>query len=159
MFPIESTTFRPRPWPPFLMLAAGVAVLLIPQNNGHNITAIYIGIGILVFSIVLWLLLSKAGIAINDSGLTCKTVFTSSREVLWNSVSKTYIKYHRHGKTGSYYWYFENPDGRKLKFSMKLYPRKSLRAIAEAVTMKCRNAEIEKRIYDMAEGQFPWYIW
>ncbi len=160
MFPIEPTTFRARPWPAYLLMAVCALsfmpqMFFLPQKTSFPI---YVSIGLFIFSIVLWILFSKAGITIGDSGLVCKTVFTT-KEVVWNSISKTYIKYRRHGKSGSYYWYFENNDGRKVKFSMKLYPRKSLRSIAEAVTMKCRNAEIEKRIYDMAEGQFPWYIW
>lgn len=157
MFPIETITLHPRRWPAYLMAVLALILLFIPQkNNAH--AALYVAIGILVFAIVFWLFLLNARIVIDDSRLTYKTIFVT-REVFWDSVSKTYIKYRHHGKSGSYYWYFENLNGRKVKFSIKLYSRKSLRSIAEAVTMKCKSADIEKRIYDMAEGQFPWYIW
>lgn len=157
MFPIETTTLHPRKWPAALIAAIAIAVLFIPQKNNEQ-AALYIAIGVFIFSILFWFFLSNAKIVIDDSGLVYKTAF-ATREVFWNSVSKTYIKYRHHGKSGSYYWYFENSNGRKVRFSIKLYSRKDLRAIAEAVTVKCKEAEIEKRIYDMAEGQFPWYIW
>jgi len=157
MFPIEPTTLHPRRWPAMLIAAVAIAMLFVPQKNNEH-TALYIGIGILVFAVIFWAFLSHARIVIDDSILIYKTVFTT-REVFWNTVTKTYLKYRHHGKSGSYYWYFENPNSRKVKFSIKLYSRKDLRTIAEAVTTKCKNAEIEKRIYDMAEGHFPWYIW
>jgi hypothetical protein len=160
MFPIETTTLRARPWPAYLLMAISGLVFIprfffLPEKTGG---VMYIGIGLFIFSIIVWFLLSKSRIIIDDAGLNYKTVFTT-KEVLWNSVSKTYLKYRQHGRSGSYYWYFENPYGRKIKFPIRLYSRKNLRTIAEALTTKCQNADIERRIYDMAEGQFPWYIW
>ena len=157
MFPLETTILRPRRWPAILMAAIAIAILFIPQKNNEHI-AIYMAIGVFVFSVLFWIFLSKSTIVVDDSGLTYKTAFVK-REVFWKGVSKTYLKYHRHGKSGSYYWNFEGPAGRKVKFSIKLYSRKDLRIIAEAVTMKCKDADIEQRIYNMAEGHFPWYIW
>lgn len=157
MYPIETITLRPRPWPALLILSIGIVLLFIPQKSNEQFV-LYIAAGVFVFALLFWFFLSKAGITIDNSGLTYKTLFTT-KEIFWDSISKTYIQYRRHGKSGSYYWYFENPDGKKVNFSINLYSRKSIRAIAEAITVKCKNAEIEKRIYDMAEGQFPWYIW
>jgi hypothetical protein len=157
MFPIETTILRPRPWPAFLIAIIGIGLLFMPQKNGDQIP-FYMGIGIVVLAVVMGLLLSKAGIIIDDSGLTYKTVFVT-KEILWDSITKTFLKYRSHGKSGSYYWYFENTQGRTVKFSTGLYSRKSLRTIAEAITARCKTADIEKRIYNMAEGEFPWYIW
>lgn len=119
---------------------------------------IYIGIGLIVFSIVLWILISKIRVIVNDSGVAYKTAFTTI-DVPWNTIQKTYIKYRQHGKSGSFDWYFESVTGQTKKFSINLLSRKSIRIIAEAITTNCRNADIEKRIYNMAEGKFPWYIW
>lgn len=156
MFPLETTVLRQRTWPAFLIMALGIGIFFIPGQQKQNVP-LYVGTGILVFSVVLYLLISKTRIIIDDSGISYKSIFTT-KAVFWNSISKTYIKSQQHGKSRSNYWFFENPDGRKVKFSIDLLSRKSLRSIAEAITMRCKNSEIEKKIYDMAEGQFPWYI-
>ena len=157
MFPIETTILRQRPWPAFLIMAIGIGIFFIPGNQKQDVP-LYVGLGIIALSIGLYLLISKTQVIIDDSGITHKTVF-KTREIPWNSILKTYLKSEHHGKSRSLYSYFENPEGKKSKFTIDLLSRKSIRAIAEAVTMKCKTADIEKRIYDMAEGQFPWYIW
>lgn len=158
MFPVETTTLRSRPWPVFLLLAAGITMMIIvPQKTRDNL-GLYFGGGFLLLALIFWWIFRKAIIVIDATGLTHKTIFFS-KQVIWSNVSKTYIKYHHHGKSGSHYWHFENAAGNPVKFSINLYSRQSLRTLAEAVTMKCKNADIEKRIYNMAEGVFPWYIW
>ena len=118
----------------------------------------YVGIGIIALSIGLYFLISKSQVIVGDFGITRKTVF-KNKEISWDSISKTYLKSEHHGKSRSLYWYFEDNTGKKSKIQVDLLSRKSLRVIAEALTMKCKTADIEQRIYDMAEGQFPWYIW
>jgi len=157
MFPIETTIIKQRRWPAFLILAVGIGIFLIPGNQKQNIP-VYVGLGFTVLSIVVYALISKTQIIVDDSGIIKNTVF-KRKEIPWDSISKTYLKSEHHGKSSSLNWYFENKDGIKSKFQVDLLSRKSLRVIAEGITMKCKNADIEKRIYDMAEGQFPWYIW
>lgn len=157
MFPIETTTLRQRTWPAFLVLAVGIIIFFIPKDQKQNVP-LYIGIGIVAFAALLYFLLSKTQVIVDDEGITHKTII-KTRQVAWNSVTKTYLKSEHHGKSRTLYLYFENSIGKKTKISTNLLSRKSLRTIAEAITMKCKTADIEQRIYDMAEGQFPWYIW
>jgi hypothetical protein len=158
MLPIETTTLRPRLWPFFLIIAAGILLFFFSSQKNNSQHLIWFEIGFIVFVLVLWFLLSRANIVVDDSGLVHKNIFTT-KEIAWDGVVKSYIKYRHYGKSGSYYWHFENSNGEKARFSIKLYSRSSLRVIAEAVIMKCKNADIEQRILNMAEGQFPWYIW
>lgn len=157
MFPIETTILRQRTWPAFLVLAMGLIIFVIPKDQKQNVP-LYIGIGIVSFAALLYFLLSKTQVIVDDEGITHKTII-KTRQVAWNSVTKTYLKSEHHGKSRTLYLYFENSIGKKTKISTNLLSRKSLRTIAEAITMKCKTADIEQRIYDMAEGQFPWYIW
>ena len=157
MFPIETTILRQRTWPAFLMMALGVGIFFIPGKQNQNVP-IYVGLGIVALSIGLYFLMSKSQIIVDDFGITKRTAF-KTEEIPWSTIFKTYLKSEHHGKSKSLYWYFENEQGKKSKFQVDLFSRKSLRVIAEAVTMKCKTADIEQRIYDMAEGQFPWYIW
>jgi len=157
MFPIETTVLRQRTWPAFLMMALGIGIFIIPGNQNQNVPT-YVGIGIIALSIGLYLLISKSQVVVDDVGITRKTAF-KTKEVSWDSISKTYLKSEHHGKSRSLYWYFEDQYGKRSKIQIDLLSRKSLRVIAEAITMKCKTADIEKRIFDMAEGQYPWYIW
>lgn len=157
MFPIETTILRQRTWPALLIMTIGAAIFFIPGNQKQNIP-MYVGIGIIALSVGLYFLISKSQVIVDNSGITRKTAF-KSKEIPWNSISKTYLKSEHHGKSRSLYWYFEDQQGKKSKFQVDLLSRKSLRVIAEAITMKCKTADIEQRIYNMAEGQFPWYIW
>ena len=157
MFPIETTVLRSRPWPAFLIMAIGIGIFFIPGTQKQNVPA-YMGVGLFVLAVVVFVLILKSQVIVDDAGVSHKTAF-KTREIPWANISRTYLKSEHHGKSRSLYWYFEDLQGRKSKFRVDLLSRKSLRVLAEAITMKCKSADIEKRIYDMAEGQFPWYIW
>jgi hypothetical protein len=157
MFPIETTTIQQRTWPAFLLMGVGVVIFLIPGNQ-HTQVPVYIGIGVVALSMVVYVVISRSRIVIDDVGISKTTVF-KTLQVSWSSVSKTYLRYQHHGKSRSLYWVFEDRYGKKSKFHVHLLSRKSLRMIAEAVTTKCKTADVEKRIYNIAEGEFPWYIW
>ena len=157
MFPIETTTLRKRPWPAFVILAIGIGIFLIPGNQKQNVP-VYIGVSFIALSILVFILISKSQITVDDTGIIHKNLFRT-REIPWASISKTFLKSEHHGKSRRLYWYFEDLHGRKSKFQVDLLSRKNLRVLAEAITMKCPSSDIEKRIYDMAEGQFPWWIW
>lgn len=157
MFPIETTVLRQRTWPAFMMMALGVGILFIPGNQRQNVP-MYVGLGIIAFSIGLYFLISKSQVIVDDFGITRKTAI-KTREISWDSIFKTYLKSEHHGKSRSLYWYFEDQYGKKSKIQVDLFSRKSLRVLAEAITMKCKTADIDQKIYNMAEGQFPWYMW
>jgi hypothetical protein len=140
-----------------MMMAIGIGILFIPGNQKQNVP-MYIGIGIVALSIGLYLLISKSQVIVDDFGITKKTAF-KTKEISWDSIYKSYLKSEHHGKSRSLYWYFEDQYGKKSKVQVDLLSRKSLRVIAEAITMKCKTADIDQKIYNMAEGQFPWYIW
>ena len=157
MFPVETTILRQRTWPAFLVMAIGIGIFFIPQKQNDRLP-FYIAAGFLALSIGLYFFISRSQLIVDDEGITKKNVF-KTKQVTWASVSKTYLKREQHGKSSSLYWVFEDQHAKKNKIQVDLLSRKSLRVIAEAVTMKCKDAHIEKRIYNMAEGEFPWYVW
>jgi hypothetical protein len=152
MFHPEPVSLQPRRWPALipLVLALVLFVFFSPQENDKTLV-VFCSLLVLI-SGALFLALSKARIILDDTGLTHKN-FLTSRSLPWQTVSKSFIKTRHHGQSRSYYWYFENRNGEQVKFSMRLY-----RTIAQAVTTKSRAADIEGRIYNMAEGVFPWYL-
>jgi hypothetical protein len=96
----------------------------IPGNQKQDVP-MYVGIGIIILSIGLYLMISKTHIIVGDSGITHKTIF-KTREIAWNSIFRTYLKSEHHGKSRSLYWYFENALGKKTKiFDRSSFKKKS----------------------------------
>lgn len=157
MIPIGTTELHVRTWPAFLVLAFAIGFFFIPDKENNHVVQ-YIALGLAVFAGLLWYFISRTRVIINDSGIIYQTAF-SSREILWQNIEKSYIKSRQQGESRSTFWFFEATGGQKLKFSIDLHSRKNLRAIAQALTMQSKQADIEKKIYDIAEGHFPWYMW
>lgn len=155
--PIEPLILKPRLTMLYIGAGSGLLIFFILRNNMDTGQLDWIILFIAGFCLLLWFLLRKTELRIDNDGLTHKTFF-STRQARWEEVAKTYIKYEHRGKSGRYYWNFIMTGGKDLKFSSSLYSRQSLRQIAEAVTTKCDKAEIQDRIYQMAQGRFPWYM-
>src|SRR5690242_12416045 len=114
MFPIETTVLRQKTWPAFLILAIGLGILFIPSKHNDNIP-IYVGLGVIALSFGLYILISKSLFIVDDEGITKKNVF-KTKQVSWETISKTYLKYEHHGKSRHLYWVFEDQYSKKSKF-------------------------------------------
>jgi hypothetical protein len=157
---LETTSIRPKKFitliPLLIMATVIVPVVFIGPALKNMQGAQYILLLPILFAVFFWFMLNKVEVLITNDGITYKTLFTS-KEVLWNDVVRTYVRYQQQGKSGSHYWFFETGD-RTLKFSSGYFSRKSLRIIAEAVVAKCKHADIQDTIHKWAEGQFPWHF-
>jgi hypothetical protein len=157
MLPIQTTHLRPRKFIFLIPLAFCIALFIIIGTQKNLPTEVELIFLIpLIILLIIWTIFRRILLTIDNEGLTYKSIFTT-KQLTWNDVQKTYIKYKSHGKSGSHYWFFELNNTR-FKFSTGLYSRRSLQQVAEAVVEKCKNTEIEERIYKMAEGKFPWYM-
>ncbi|MFL5742523.1 MAG: hypothetical protein ACJ75B_20030 [Flavisolibacter sp.] len=150
-------TLHPRKWPAAipLVLALALVIFFSPQQKDFSIA--YMSGFLILLSLFMYFFLSGSSITMTEAGFVQKNLFRST-EVFWRDVSKTYIKYRHHGKSGSYFWYFEDRNENKKRFSIKLYSRSSLQTFARVVASKCKMAITDERIINMAEGNFPWYI-
>ena len=157
MLPITPTVVKPRQWGSFIpiVLVAIVYGIVATQKPSNDANLVFGIVFILMF--LLLFLFRKTSISIDNEGITSTNAFRI-KQVLWKDITKTYLKYQHHGKSGSVYWLFETGTARSFKFSTSFYSRKSLRTIAEAVITKCSGAEIQDKIIRMSEGRFPWYI-
>src|SRR5215213_5551770 len=119
---VETIHLHPRKWPALipLIVAAVMFIFISPQKNDYSVV---IACSFLVlFSIVMLLALSRAEIIIENSGITHKTIFRT-KEMQWQNIARTYIKYRHHGQSGSYYWFFEDANANRTRFSTRLYSR------------------------------------
>ena len=154
---MEAIHLHPRKWPALIPLIAGLIIFIFFSPQQHNYTTIVVSGFLVLVSIIMFILISKVTVVIDDKGIRHKNLFLT-KDISWDSFSRTYLKYRSHGQSGSYYWYFETPDAHKKRFSIRLFSRTSLQSIAAAVTAKRKEAISDERIERMAEGKFPWYI-
>jgi hypothetical protein len=146
-----------RNWPALIPLVLAVIIFIFfsPQ---HNDATMIVVCGFLVLAaLFMRILLASVRIIMDDSGLNHKTLFRS-RTVAWKNISKTYLRYRHHGKSGGHYWFFEDADEKRLRFPLRLFSRRSLQELAAFTVAKRKEAIFDERILNMAEGRFPWYI-
>jgi hypothetical protein len=153
----EEIRIHPRPVPAFIILGAGLILLFVSLIENQQRSAWFAGIGIVAVSFLIWLVFSRTMIILDQDGLKYRNIL-GSKEVSWNSITNTYIKYHHRGKASRYFWHFDTAGEGHQKFSIRFFSRKDLKLIAENIIDHCRGAVIEDRIHDMAQGRFPWRI-
>jgi hypothetical protein len=154
---VREMILRPRKWPAFIPLGMALVIFLFLNQQRHDLWVILFSSALLAVSAFLYYALSRLTIRINQEGLSYRGLF-STRDLRWNDVIKTYIKYRYYGQSGSYYWYFEHSGGKRVRFSLRLFSRPQLRSIACMVMEKCPGAQVQDKILMMADGEFPWYI-
>ena len=156
MITSETKYLHPRKWPALVPLAVGFGILIF-SNNQENRNEYWIMASILIgFSILLFLAFRKARVVLDYDKLTYQTIF-KKKEIRWQEVQKTFIKYHHHGKSGSRNLHFITKNGEEHNFSISLYSKNDLQQIGEAIIAKCEGADIQEKIRNMAVGIFPWY--
>jgi hypothetical protein len=158
MFPIQSTTLFPRRLLMAFPFLVCIVIMFIVLANAEktSLETFYLTLIPLTITALIWLGRKKVQLIIDNDGITYKTIF-KEQYVPWKDINKTHLKYEHHVESGGHYWFF-NTSAKPLKFFINLYSRKNLQIIAQAVVEKCKHSAIEERIYNMAEGRFPWYI-
>jgi hypothetical protein len=156
-YPVLTTSLKPRKWPTYIPLFVSAFVLMMGYKTGKLQEMQWIALALIGVWAILSFLFNKLEIIIDDYSLRYKTIFRE-KVVKWTDVTATYLKYQHEGKSGSYYWFFEQTAAKTVKFSISFYSRKSLQILSESVVTKCSNARIEDRIRNMAAGKFPWFV-
>jgi hypothetical protein len=152
----EEETFHARKWPSYIPAIMALVFFVLNSNHEDNNIFFFMLI-LLVMSVISYFILSRVSITITPQGFVHKNIFRT-REVFWTNVSRTFIRYRHHGKSGSYYWYFQDPNENSTRFSVRSFSRANLRQLAGIVIQRCRSAVDDERIPKMAEGKFPWYF-
>lgn len=159
MLPIERQEFTIRKWPLYFIAAVFLLMLYILNDKGKIDGAAYFAMGGLFLFLVIYYMLSKCKFIIDDAGITQELFFGKKRELKWNEIVSSNLNwqyYHGHGASLS--WDFCGHFRKKISIKTSMYSRKKLRSIAVALIEKSKQAYIDKRIQNVAEGKFPWYI-
>jgi c-di-AMP phosphodiesterase-like protein len=156
MIPVQTTFLRPRSGIILFTLIPVLIILVVANTTNNDNNLKIVSALMLLIPVGIYIFITNSYVEIDNDGITSKNPFRT-RSILWKDVTNSYFKVIHTGKSSKRMWYFEHFD-KHFRFATNLYSRKSLRTIAEALIMKCPNAQIDQKIRDIAEGKFPWYI-
>ncbi len=158
MIPVSYQEISVRKLPLYIITAFLLLLIFIFADTKNAGVMPWVAVSVLFIAILLFFVLSKKKIIIDNNTISQQLFFGKERTLNWNEIRNTSLNWHSHGHGANLAWQIESLTAKKISFDPGFYSRKSLRAIAEALTGKCPNAVIDPRIKKMAEGKFPWYI-
>ncbi len=157
--PIERQELHIRKWPLYFIAAVFVVFIIVLDRTGKlgDIGLMLAAGGLVVFSI-LYFMLSKNKLIVDNDGITQQLFFGKQKVILWKNLVSSSFHWHYHGHGASLQWEFCGIDGKKIILQSSFYSRSSLRLLADALMDKRGEIVLDKRIKRMAENDFPWYI-
>lgn len=157
--PIERHELHIRKWPLYFIAAVFVVFVIVLDRTGRlgDIGSMLAAGGLVVFSI-LYFMLSKNKLIVDNDGITQQLFFGKQKVILWKNLVSSSFHWHYHGHGASLQWEFCGIDGKKIILQSSFYSRSSLRLLADALMDKRGEIVLDKRIKRMAENDFPWYI-
>ena len=156
----SSFTIRPRYSLVYIFfLFFAVLTLLIGTKTGYKDARLYYFFAGVTAFVVLWLIvLSRLKIYIDSSLIRMETIIRKE-EILWKDVKESKLAWQIEGPhAASLNWVFESINGKKIEIRLGFYSRDDLMILSQQVIDKAKHAKISQRIYQMAEGRFPWYL-
>ena len=135
-------------------------ILLMGNKVGYtNATLYYYFGGVTIFVIVWLVILSKTKIYIDNDLIRMETI-VRKQQLFWKDIIASRLSWQPEGAHGvSLSWLLQSLNGIQLEIRLGFYSRTDLTILSQQLIDKAMNAVIADKIYKMAEGDFPWYIW
>jgi hypothetical protein len=138
---------------PFYQLAFLVLYLQDPSDTAVG--------GFLVFTTVLCLVFymvnARHHLYLDNKILIYKTA-RSTREIHWNDLIRSEISWTVEGlHTASVNWNFYTGNA-SLEIRLGFFSRSDMQVLAQQLIDQAPQAVLSNKIYQFAEGKFPWYL-
>lgn len=156
---MERQEFTVRKWPLYFTAAIFIFLLVYLNDTGKikDIDSLPVLIGLTVL-ILIYFLLSKNKLLIDNDGITQRSFFGRLKELKWNEIISSSINWSFHGHTADLSWEFIDFSGNLISIQTSYYSRNKLKLIAIVLLEKSQQALADERIKNIAAGKFPWYI-
>jgi hypothetical protein len=159
MLPQASYIIKARRWPLiilFLFLTAPFLIIYLAQPEEYY--PMYFMMGIAVFCSLFYFALSKLKIYIDDEKLRLEMLL-KSKEIYWKDIISSRLNWQIEGThSAGVSWIFHSKKSNHLELKLGYYSRNDMKILAQQLIDKSSFADIHEKIYKMAEGKFPWYI-
>jgi hypothetical protein len=159
MLPVNPIEIKTRKGPMYMILVVLVFFIGIVMDSDKN-QDVMVWVAVLVLMLVGLLLfgLSKLKLIADNDGITQERFFGKSAEIKWSDMASTSLVWHFHGHGANMTWEMKSVSGKIFSLTPSFYSRKDLRELSEIIIGKCPQGSVDKRIVNMAQGKFPWYI-
>ena len=157
--PLTREEIKVRKWPFIIFLALYLLfVLYVIDVKSIEDSLKWILAGSLLFITVLFYVVINNKIIIDNKGIVQQILIGKQKDLEWIDIKSTKINWDINIHGGELSWEFIGISGKTIKINPSYYSRRNLKQIAEALLSKCDHADLDIRIFEMAEGKFPWYI-
>ncbi len=157
--PLVREEIKVKKWPFIIFIALYLLFFLFVINVKLIEDSLkWIVAGSILFIVVLSYIVMKVKIVIDNTGIVQQILIGKQKELEWQDIKSTRINWEINIHGAELSWDFIGASGKTLRINPSYYSRRNLKMIAEALLSKCAHADLDKRIFQMAEGKFPWYI-
>ena len=112
----------------------------------------------MLFCITFYLVNSKHYLYLDNQILVYKTVL-SKKEMNWEDIVRSDIGWSVEGThSASINWKFETKHNKQLEIRLGYFSRADMQILAQQLIDRAPHAQFSKKIYQFAEGKFPWYL-
>ena len=156
---IQRQEFTIRKWPLYFVAAVYILMLFIFYDSGklNEPSSLILLVSLALFGL-LFFMLSKNKLVIDNDEITQHLFFGKQKVIKWKTLQSSVLNWHYHGHGADLSWSFTDEEGKTINIQTTAYSRNKLKAIAEALIAKAPQAVTDKRLKEIAAGKFPWYI-
>lgn len=157
--PLTREEIKVRKWPFLILLGFYlVFVVYIIDVTSTEVSLKWILAGSLLFIAVLFYVVINNKIIIDNKGIVQQIFFGKQKDVEWTNIKSSKMNWDFTFHGGELSWELIDMYGNIIRINPSYYSRKNLKLLAGALLRKCAHADLDKRIFEMTEGKFPWYI-
>lgn len=144
-------------WAILLITALPLSLAEILDSNHDKRFLLFIMLLILL-CFILYATTKKIKIYIDEDKMVISD-FLKNRTLLWTDVSFSDISCSVEGSHSvSLNWIFKTVNKKSVEIKLGYYSRTDMTILANQLIEKAKDARISKKIYNIAQGKFPWYL-
>jgi hypothetical protein len=150
---------KARKWPVWILFAImGGPWIFVLASDPHDRVALAFLLLAGCFCLLLLFMSKFITIYLDDEKMVVSDAWRK-RTLYWSDVQASSIEWGIEGHHGGRLtWIFRKSDGSPVDLTLGYYSRADMTLLARFLTDKARGATFSRKVRDMAEGRFPWYL-
>jgi hypothetical protein len=158
MLPQGSYIIRSRQWPVLFMgLVVGGPFLIAYFIDPSDTVVGWFLLFVLFLCLLFYIVNSKFHLYIDDEVLIYRTALFK-KELRWRDIIRSDIGWAIEGMhTASINWHFIATN-KTLEIRLGFFSRNDMQLMAQQLIEKAPQAQLSQKVYQFANGQFPWYL-
>ena len=158
MLPQASYVVRSRQWPVLLLgLLMGGPFLIAYFMDSSDVVIRWFLLFVVMLCLLFYIINSKFHLYIDDDVLIYKTALFK-KELRWRDIVRSDVGWAIEGMhTASINWSFITAN-KTLEIRLGFFSRADMQWVAQQLIEKAPQAQLSQKVYQFADGKFPWYL-